>query len=316
MVPSAVPAIPQAFDGTGNADLITQGQGLLCLDYLGVRDNRVQEDGADYPYGRLWLILYDPGHYDCRKEMKEEDWAPADELDRLQLPGPSDQARWSNDDEMVYRNFGVLEWKTANLDRLVFRIIVDDPTASWETDTLAWGVIEENDSLNTVIYETADLTAIFRTTDLPELTLAPAITISDVWFVHNVKKDNMRGLEVHIDYQVDNMRTVPCRVAAFIHTEGDATPVECAMDDPKYRTSDGHLTVQEDFVPIYTNTSFSDVALFIPYDAFPVSDDFVSYYAVVQILDAGWHELGSTESVPFEVRRPGQTSPTAPLTGE
>jgi hypothetical protein len=236
--------------------------------------------------------------------MNEDDWVRSDEIIRVIIQGPSADGKWANDNEMVFKNLGVHEWSAGAKDRIVFRFLVDRPSEDWETDTLMWGIARETETQDATSYELPEMSVIFRTLDLPETAPPPVVTFNDVWFVHDVKKDGRTGLEAHVDFQVDNLRASLCRLAGFVHSNADGSQVSTPIEDPEYRTSEGFLTVQEEFVPVYTNTSFSDYSLFIPYDAFPVSADFVSYYVVVQVLDSDLKQLGSTNSVAFEVKRP------------
>jgi hypothetical protein len=236
--------------------------------------------------------------------MNEDDWVRSDEIMRVMIQGPSSDGRWSNDDETVFKNLGVHQWSGGAKDRIVFRFMVDQPSSDWDTDTLMWGTVRENDSYDAQLYETADMSVIFRTLDLPEVALIPSVIFNDIWFVHNVKKDGRTGLEAHVDFQVNNLRADLCRLAGFVHLNTDGSQVPTPLEDPAFRTPEGFLTVQSEFVPVYTYSSFADYPLFIPYDAFPVSADFAPYYMVVQVLDSEWKQLGSMNSVVFEVNRP------------
>ena len=303
-VASRVPALPEIYDASGDRDFIFEGETTLAVDYLGVWNNGVFEDGVDYPYGRIWLILYKPEPYEKRGRMDEDDWNRRDELSRYELPGPSSRARWENGDECVYRDTGIHKWSEHPFDRIVFRILVEEPTPSWDVDTLIWGVIHEDDSYDPLVFENENLRVVFRTLDLPEVFLPPVARINQVWLEHDTKEENWEGLQVHLAFQIDNLRCYKARLALHVHYDQDGEPVLCKINEPAYMTPDGHLTAQKDFIPCYTNTEFPDFALFVPYAGFPESDDYVDYYADIEILDEKWEPVESCVTPVFSVRNP------------
>ncbi len=304
----AAHAQPEVYDAEEEGTLfITDGFDILCLDYLEVFDNGVQEDGTDFPYGRLWLIMYDPRPYEDQSEMNEDEWDRRDELERFELPGPSSQGRWGNDDSVAFRSAGIYGWDENRWDRVVFRLVVEEPTEAWETDTLMWGTIHEDDSYNTEVFEDEQINVFFRTTDLPEERLFPDAEITEIWFEHNVMSGGREGLEVHVVFDIDHMRTYTGRLCVFVHYEVDGEQVICAGDDPAYESPNGYLTIQEDFVPLYPTTTFTDFPLFIPYDAFPESDRYIDYYIDIEILDELWELIGTGTSPVFELRRSGKS---------
>jgi len=288
-----------------NPDVITAGTNILTIDYLGIVDNGVTETGADPSYASLWLIIYDPRHYADIPEMNEDEWRRSHEIARFQIPGPSTQGRWRNDDEVAYRNFGIYDWASDRFDQVVFRIYVEEPGEGVATDTLMWGVIQEDDTYDSNLeFIGGSLQINFRTTTLPENVLRPEATITETWLVHNAESGSYNGLEIHVKLQIDNMRARQCRLAAYVHLDSNGESVYSNIDDPTFSTPSGYLTVQEEFVPIYPETIFNDFVLFIPYEAFPTSDDYVDYHANLEILDNDWNYLGSIQTPAFSVLRP------------
>ncbi len=293
------------YDATDDGIFIDQGFQILSVDYVHIIENDVLEDGTDYPYGRIWIAVYDPDPYEKMDNLSEESWERSDEYGRYALPGPSDSDRWADGDEMAYLDAGVHEWVEGSKDRIVFRIFVEEPGYKILTDTLMWGVVEEDDTIgSTTSYTNDSLSINFRTLNFPEIFLPPVLDFKDAWLEHEVSIDGSRGLSVHSEFQIDNMRTKSCRIAVYVHYADDTDPVMSQLDDPDFSTPSGLLTAQEDFMPIYTFTIFSDYPVFIPYDAFPISDDFVEYTASVEILDSDGDYIGSMETPVFSVLRP------------
>jgi hypothetical protein len=109
-----------------------------------------------------------------------------------------------------------------------------------------------------------------------------------------------------VRFDVTNMRGEVARLSAYVHEHPGGESVRSMIDNPLYRTPDGWLTVQEDFMPYYPDTTFTDFILFFPYDAFPTSDDYVDYVMNVEIADEDGDVIRSAFSPAFSVLNPGQ----------
>ncbi len=296
---------PSIYDGSADGRFISEGFGVLTVDYVGVMDNCVTETGTDYPYGRIWLILYNPTPYEKMDLMEEDAWDRTLELCRYELPGPSSTGRWADGDEVVFQSLGIYRWETNDFDRAVFRIVVEEPAKDTPVETLIWGSIQEDDTLNTTLeFGNESVAVYFRTLDLPETLLQPTVSFQDIWLEHNVNVGGYDGLKVHAKFQTESLRAQVIRLAAYVHYAHNGEPVPCQVNDPSFATPSGFLTVQQNFVPIYPATIFSDFALFIPYSAFPVSADYIDYQINIELLDAGWEAIGGAQSPVFSVLRP------------
>ena len=301
--PSSAEAV--IIDGLGDSRSVESGTDVLTVDYIGIWINGVTETGTDYPYGRVWLILYDPTVYAKMDTMEEDAWNRADEVARYEIPGPSSTNRWANGDEVIYKNFGIHDWASREFDSLVFRITVEEPDNQNAVDTLIWGVIFEDDTYDSDYeFHTDSVSIYFRTTRLPEIYELQNVTFQEIWIEHGIEVDGFKGIMVHANFQVDNLRAVTCRLAGFVHYSNSSESVQCQITDPLYLSPSGNLTIQRDFIPIYPSTLFSDMTVFIPYDAFPASDDFVDYYINLEVLDSDWNYVNSSKSPVFSVKKP------------
>jgi hypothetical protein len=149
---TAAAALPEVTDVDGRSGFIDLGRDILTIDYMEVLDNGVITSGTDYPYGRIWVILYEPIPYENRDLVQDDQWKRNYEIDRFEIPGPSPRERWANDDAVVFRNLGIYDWAHGELDRIVFRIIVEEPSDGSDVLTLMWGTIHEDDSYVTLEY--------------------------------------------------------------------------------------------------------------------------------------------------------------------
>lgn len=87
--------------------------------------------------------------------------------------------------------------------------------------------------------------------------------IKSVRVDYDVYQDGYKGMLIHVNFDVENCRSVPCRCAAYFYFS-DGT----ALKDynGSYKTSDGHVSTGTDFTPSYDSSNYSDLRLFIPYN--------------------------------------------------
>ena len=87
-------------------------------------------------------------------------------------------------------------------------------------------------------------------------------SIEKVWVEHNVINNGVKGMKIHVKFQVDNMNGVKgwC-IAWFYNTDGTPMKNYAASD---YKTSSDRVGTWTTFTPSYDSSLFSDFELFIP----------------------------------------------------
>lgn len=138
---------------------------------------------------------------------------------------------------------------------------------------------------------------------------SPKPVINKVWLEHNTYINGEKGMMIHVDFSVSNLKGEKGRIGVFfISPDGDFV---CAGRNNKYSTSTGgQLTVQDTFTPIYEDSRWKDYKLFIPYSEFP--DGNVNYKCKISIMKNGsssW--LVSDESAIFSLKK-GNNSTLSP----
>jgi hypothetical protein len=92
---------------------------------------------------------------------------------------------------------------------------------------------------------------------------SPWGVVNDVWVDYDVYDAGVKGMLIHIDFDVDNGLNIPSRAVAYFSYAGG----EPLQDfDGNYTTSDGQASAGTDFTPIYASANFSDLRIFMPYD--------------------------------------------------
>ncbi len=89
-----------------------------------------------------------------------------------------------------------------------------------------------------------------------------AARIKKVWIEHNVYQNSIKGMKIHVRFDVDNMRNCTGRVVAYFYHQG-GTALRDANNS--YRTTSGEISCGESFTPSYINTAYNDFVLFMPY---------------------------------------------------
>lgn len=89
-------------------------------------------------------------------------------------------------------------------------------------------------------------------------------TIDNITVDHNVYQDGLKGMKIHVKFNVYNAYQHKVKVCVyFYYKNGDALK---GISGSNYITSDGSVTVQSNqSTADYTNTTWSDFKLFMPY---------------------------------------------------
>ena len=88
-------------------------------------------------------------------------------------------------------------------------------------------------------------------------------TIQKVWVDHNVYQNNQKGMKIHVKFDAYNVYNHQIKVCVyFYYKNGDALK---GINGSEYITSSGKVTVQTTSTANYTNTTWNDFTLFMPY---------------------------------------------------
>ncbi len=135
-----------------------------------------------------------------------------------------------------------------------------------------------------------------KTSDVyPSLQLkTPSAIIRKVWVDHNVYENNLKGMKIHVMFDINNLKDESCQAWAFFYfKDGTALPGY----NKKYSSVDNKLAMGEDFIPIYESSTFNDFTLFMPYDEIDLSGSYDLKFHVV--LFHGNTQLDTSDWVYF-----------------
>lgn len=81
--------------------------------------------------------------------------------------------------------------------------------------------------------------------------------------------NNQKGMKILLSFTINNAKNKNCRASAyFYYKDGDALKDFNNL----YKTTDGKVASGSDFSPLYDNTSFTKLEIFLPYDELEMQD--------------------------------------------
>lgn len=90
-------------------------------------------------------------------------------------------------------------------------------------------------------------------------------SIDKVWVDHNVYQNSVKGMKIHVKFNVYNMLGCTGRVSAYFYYDNNQnTPLKDYNQN--FRTADGNVSCGKDFTPGYTNCVYEDLEIFMPYN--------------------------------------------------
>ena len=97
------------------------------------------------------------------------------------------------------------------------------------------------------------------------MTNAPTGFFTNIWVEHNVVWGMFMGMRIHASAVVRGQANHPCK--AVVHFFGfNGQPLVDYNANPMFRTVDGFVSTAVDFVPMYDETTFPDLVMYIPYN--------------------------------------------------
>jgi len=115
----------------------------------------------------------------------------------------------------------------------------------------------------------------------------PSGVFNNIWIEHNIIWGMFFGMRIHTNAGVSRQRSNLCKaVAHFFSANGQ--PLRDFNANPFYGTVDGFVSTAVDFIPLYEETNYPDIVVYIPYNELH--------------LVAGIHQLAFTVSF-YDVAR-------------
>lgn len=121
--------------------------------------------------------------------------------------------------------------------------------------------------------------------------------------VHRVKYNDKWWMVVYVNFKLKNGLSTPFKMYANFYNDADGKPL-MAERTSKYRTSGNYVTAGTDFTPAYVDANYSELKIYIPYEALNLDSTpgnlfnlkyFLSVYDEVNketVAKSGWYKFG------------------------
>lgn len=88
------------------------------------------------------------------------------------------------------------------------------------------------------------------------------ITIEKVWTEHDVINNSEKGMNVHIKFSSRNRKGLKGNYSVYFYYD-DGSPLKDLNNS--HATADGNVAHNKEFIPVYENSDYNDMILFMPY---------------------------------------------------
>lgn len=112
----------------------------------------------------------------------------------------------------------------------------------------------------------------------------PIAKIENVRVDHNVFGSGDKGMRIYVDFNVANMYLRDGRVAAYFYFQ-DGTPLKDF--NQKFRTTNGNVSVGDNFSAPFTISQYEDFSLFMPYNELHMTQGKFNLKFQVRIYERG-----------------------------
>jgi hypothetical protein len=107
---------------------------------------------------------------------------------------------------------------------------------------------------------------------------APTAAFESARVVHRVKYNNAWWMRIHVKFRIKNALSTPCKIYAYFYDDTDGEPLAAGDGYAKYATSKGNVYTALDFTPSLNDAAYSDLQLYIPYQALNLETEKGSEY--------------------------------------
>lgn len=141
------------------------------------------------------------------------------------------------------------------------------------------------------------LLSILATLVMITTAFAGNVVFKKIWLEHNVLQDGQNGMKVHVAFSIYGMQGQKCSaIAYFDYPQGTGVK----DTNGRYCTTGGTVCSSCTFTPNYSNTSFSDLSIFIPNSELHLLSGKRTYYTRVFIQAPDGNFIGNSDFASFD----------------
>lgn len=126
---------------------------------------------------------------------------------------------------------------------------------------------------------------------------AASVTFKKIWLEHNVMQNGVKGMKVHVAFDISGMKGQNCKaIAYFDHPKGTGVKDR----NGRYCTTDGNVCSSTQFTPGYPNSTYSNLSIFIPNSELHLLSGKRTYYTIVFIQMPNGKFLANSDYASFD----------------
>lgn len=126
---------------------------------------------------------------------------------------------------------------------------------------------------------------------------ASSVVFNKIWLEHGTVHDGVKGMTVHVAFDISGYKGQTCEaIAYFDYPKGTGLKDK----NKRYYTKNGNVCSSKKFTPSYDNSSFSDVAIFIPISELHLLSGTRTYYTRVYVFSPNGTYLGNSNYASFD----------------
>ncbi|MGE5409563.1 MAG: dynamin family protein [Clostridiales bacterium] len=128
----------------------------------------------------------------------------------------------------------------------------------------------------------------------------PSASIEKVWVDYDVWDGDRKGLNIHVKFEISNLKNVPCECNAyFSYSGGD----KLKDFNDMYHSSDGQVCVSKNFKPTYDASIYEDFQIFMPTSELHMASGVHNLKFEIQIFSEGGTPLADSEDQFFTLTK-------------
>ncbi len=142
---------------------------------------------------------------------------------------------------------------------------------------------------------------------------APEAAIQNIWVEHNYYAAGIKGMMIHVAFDINHFQGQQGTVIAKFYNQ--ATGAALVDHNGDYADGSGEVAVWQGFEPIYEYTTFSNLALFMPYNELELAaGEYWLDFRVGVLNNDGWQSLAESDPVAFTYQKSEPVHPSASIT--
>ncbi len=128
--------------------------------------------------------------------------------------------------------------------------------------------------------------------------LAQSAQIRSMTTTHNAVMNDITGIKIGVEFDVSGMNNATGTCAAYFHFGNGAIVKDF---NKSYYAINGQVSTSEKFTPIYDNSYYKSLELFIPYSELHMNPGTYELYYIINVFNQYGKAMAVSDPVRFEI---------------